>query len=292
MATLFKESDTGALVWRDDIPGLSIAPVVHVRGAVTQAFAVRSITGIIHNGIDEDIDDSLDSRAQGREIWAFLAGMVTSTYKEGRAMPGLEWDGSPGGYGNQAFVDSPGGFHARYAHMREVVVEEGQWVEKGQLIGYGNQTGISTGDHHHGELWYMGDRFDWYKYVDWAFDPDMTDEEAFIMALSQERRDALNVLIDSQLRGDVVHLPAENKPYAERLTSPAIGKALLGLAAKAETLLDLPAGIRAQWVQYANNIVPLGLLGRVMRDVGFTEDVAASRKALRGWLKGLMGEAD
>lgn len=291
MATLFKETDTGALVWRDDIPGLSVCPPVWRNGR-TQVFGQVSITGILHNGIDQDIDNWLGDRDAGREIRAMLGGRVVFREDIGQKMPGLAWDGSTGGYGKQVYIDSPGGFHARYAHFREIIVSEGEEVRKGQLLGWGDDTGISEGDHHHGELWYYGDRFDWWPYVDWNFDPDNIEEDDYIMALSPERRQALDRLIDSEVRGEVVHMDTANKTRLITLVAPTTHKLLIGLAAKADTLLDLPGIKRTQWVQLSNNLVPLALLGRVMRDVGFTEDLAEARRIVRKRLKELMEGTD
>lgn len=79
-----------------DIPWLSI--IEPVPGPITQAFGVRSVTGILHRGED---------RAPGYRIpiHAVLQGRVSLTYTLGRDMPGLESDGSPGGYGNQVTID-------------------------------------------------------------------------------------------------------------------------------------------------------------------------------------------
>ena len=43
-------------------------------------------------------------------------------------------------------------FKTVYWHFDELVVEPGQWVEVGNLLGYSDSTGISTGHHLHFEL--------------------------------------------------------------------------------------------------------------------------------------------
>lgn len=42
--------------------------------------------------------------------------------------------------------------HTAYAHMNSTVVNKGQWVKKGQLIGFVGQTGTATGPHTHFEV--------------------------------------------------------------------------------------------------------------------------------------------
>jgi murein DD-endopeptidase MepM/ murein hydrolase activator NlpD len=44
--------------------------------------------------------------------------------------------------------------------MSEVAVSSGQWVEKGQIIGYVGNTGYSFGNHLHFEIYQDGSRVD------------------------------------------------------------------------------------------------------------------------------------
>ena len=45
-------------------------------------------------------------------------------------------------------------YDSLYAHMSSFVVQAGQTVEKGQLIGYVGATGAATGPHCHFEMYY------------------------------------------------------------------------------------------------------------------------------------------
>jgi murein DD-endopeptidase MepM/ murein hydrolase activator NlpD len=56
------------------------------------------------------------------------------------------------GYGLRVVIDHQIDYLTLYGHFSEIVVEEGQVVEKGQLIGYIGSTGNSTGPHLHFEL--------------------------------------------------------------------------------------------------------------------------------------------
>ena len=64
-----------------------------------------------------------------------------------------EWGG---GYGNLVIVEHGGGWLSYYAHLEEIVVEVGQGVRQGELLGGAGTTGYSTGPHLHFELRYKG----------------------------------------------------------------------------------------------------------------------------------------
>ena len=64
-----------------------------------------------------------------------------------------EWGG---GYGNLVIVSHGADWRSYYAHLEEIVVEVGQEVRQGELLGGAGSTGYSTGPHLHFELRYQG----------------------------------------------------------------------------------------------------------------------------------------
>lgn len=60
------------------------------------------------------------------------------------------------GYGKQVLLNHEFGYKTRYAHLNEILVEQGETVMRGQLIGKVGTTGGSTGPHLHYEVIYMG----------------------------------------------------------------------------------------------------------------------------------------
>ena len=59
------------------------------------------------------------------------------------------WDPS---YGNWVEIDHGGGYRSRYAHLNEIFVREGEWVEANSFIGTVGNTGNSSGAHLHFEI--------------------------------------------------------------------------------------------------------------------------------------------
>lgn len=81
---------------------------------------------------------------EGTEIYAADEGEVVSA----------GWNS--GGYGNVVMIEHPDGYATVYGHMVAVYATEGEYVQRGQLIGFVGNTGNSFGDHCHFEVRYQG----------------------------------------------------------------------------------------------------------------------------------------
>jgi len=53
------------------------------------------------------------------------------------------------GFGNVVMIDHENGYTSIYAHLSKILVKEGARVEKGELVGYMGNTGLSFGTHLH-----------------------------------------------------------------------------------------------------------------------------------------------
>lgn len=62
--------------------------------------------------------------------------------------------GSANGY--YVYIDHMDGFQTRYLHMTHYIVDVGEYVSAGQVIGYMGSTGASTGPHLHFGIYYKG----------------------------------------------------------------------------------------------------------------------------------------
>ncbi len=66
-----------------------------------------------------------------------------------------KWHNHPtASWGYYVEIDHGNGYKTLYAHMSSFVVQAGQTVTKGQLIGYVGATGTATGNHCHFEMYY------------------------------------------------------------------------------------------------------------------------------------------
>lgn len=61
------------------------------------------------------------------------------------------------GYGKVVEIDHGFGYKTRYAHMHGFAVKQGQFVKRGDLIGYVGDTGLSTAPHLHYEVFINGE---------------------------------------------------------------------------------------------------------------------------------------
>ena len=112
---------------------------------ITSNFGYRQdpFTGELtyHNGTDI-------AAPQGTPILAAADGTVTIAN-------GIDpWGGS---YGYHVKIDHGGGMETLYAHCSAIAVTVGQQVRQGEVIGFVGNTGNSTGNHLHFEVWENGD---------------------------------------------------------------------------------------------------------------------------------------
>ena len=57
-----------------------------------------------------------------------------------------------GAYGNSVEINHGGGIVTKYGHMQRWAVQPGQWVKRGEIIGYIGMSGRTTGPHLHYEV--------------------------------------------------------------------------------------------------------------------------------------------
>lgn len=109
-----------------------------VLGRISSEYGLR--WGRNHRGLDIAAD-------QGKPIRAAMAGTV-------------EFAGTRGTYGKLVILEHPNGMSTYYAHTSELLVQEGEYVRRGQQIAKVGSTGRSTGPHLHFEIRREGEPVD------------------------------------------------------------------------------------------------------------------------------------
>ncbi|MBE6731892.1 MAG: hypothetical protein E7564_09405 [Ruminococcaceae bacterium] len=97
---------------------------------------------------------------KGLDIGAPYGTPIVATADGEVLSAGWHWS-----WGNNVLIYHNGTYSTRYAHMCSMAVYSGQYVKKGQIIGYVGNTGYSFGNHLHFEVYQNGTRVNPYPYV-------------------------------------------------------------------------------------------------------------------------------
>ncbi len=118
--------------------------VLPYKGGLTSLFGWRKYRP--HYGTDIDLET-------GDTVVACFDGMVrVARYYHG--------------YGNCVIIRHNNGLETVYAHLSKLLVESGQLVNSGTLLGLGGNTGHSYGSHLHFEIRYLGQALDAQDFID------------------------------------------------------------------------------------------------------------------------------
>lgn len=118
--------------------------VLPYKGGLTSLFGWRRYRP--HYGTDIDLET-------GDQVVAAFDGMVrVAKYYHG--------------YGNCVIIRHANGLETVYAHLSKLLVESGQSVTAGSLLGLGGNTGHSYGSHLHFEIRYLGQALDTQDFID------------------------------------------------------------------------------------------------------------------------------
>ena len=234
---LYAENDTGGGWSRVGL--FSAASVAGLTGLAQAALAVdpagieargpirlpMPLAGEITFGFGEKADilgpdrlshEGIDIRAaEGADIAAPRNGIVTAIKRHDK--PGV-------GYGKMITIDHGGGLSTRYAHLSEILVEPGDLVTAGDVIGKVGSTGKSKGPHLHFEALVNGEHVDpngLIKLKTLGNDTTPTDDKAIKSAAAEPRslRSSQKVASDTAKTEDADNDDA-NGPMSLTLTGP------------------------------------------------------------------------
>ena len=89
----------------------------------------------------------------------------TPVYSTARGI--VEYAGKKGNYGKLIIIQHNYGFKTLYGHLSKIKVKMGDFVEKGQLIGYSGNTGLINGPHLHYEVRYLQRPLNPVNFIKW-----------------------------------------------------------------------------------------------------------------------------
>ena len=125
----------------------------------------------LHNGIDVKV-------YIGDTIRSAFSGKVRVVKDQGRRK----------GYGKYVIIRHENGLETVYAHLSKQLVKEDQYVEVGEVIGLGGNTGRSTGSHLHFETRFLGQAINPALLFDFEKQDIVTDTYLFMKGNNRYRR--------------------------------------------------------------------------------------------------------
>jgi len=102
--------------------------------------------------VEGELRDTFDDSESRRHMGIDISSPIGTPIKASCAGKVIYSGNTIKGYGNLIILRHSDEFVTIYAHNQMNLVEEGQWVERGQIIGRVGQTGRVTGPHLHFEI--------------------------------------------------------------------------------------------------------------------------------------------
>ncbi|MGR5149399.1 peptidoglycan DD-metalloendopeptidase family protein [Photobacterium alginatilyticum] len=129
------------------------APVKNARQSSQFGVRIHPVTGTkrLHRGLDFAVNI-------GTPIYAPADGVVATVRPNNK------------GSGNFLRLQHSFGFTSSYSHLKKFAVRSGDFVSKGDLIGYSGNSGLSSGPHLHYEVRFIGRALDPRPFVEWDID--------------------------------------------------------------------------------------------------------------------------
>jgi murein DD-endopeptidase MepM/ murein hydrolase activator NlpD len=168
--------------------------VIPCKGNVTSVFGWRKRRP--HYGTDIDLET-------GDTVVAAFDGMVRIA-KLNRS------------YGNVVIIRHNNGLETVYAHLSKLLVEPGQVIEAGQIIGLGGNTGHSFGSHLHFEMRFLGQAIDADDFIDFQ-NKTLKKNDCIITKSDVENKYDLRAL-HNRHRKDAGHYAKGNGKYSKIYT--------------------------------------------------------------------------
>lgn len=153
----------------------------------------------MHNGIDVKV-------YIGDTIRAAFSGKVRMVKYERR------------GYGQYVVIRHENGLETIYGHLSKQLVKEDQYVEAGEVIGLGGNTGRSTGSHLHFETRFLGQAINPALLFDFEKQDIVTDSYLFKKGNNRYRRGGSATATASSGSGDIKYYKVRSGDSLSRIS--------------------------------------------------------------------------
>ena len=100
----------------------------------------------------------------------YIAPKNTPVYATADGVVSLIQQSGKTGFGNVIKITHSFGFSSMYAHLSTISVKKGDFIQKGQIIGYSGNSGRSNGDRLYYEVSFLNDSLNPAHYADWSVD--------------------------------------------------------------------------------------------------------------------------
>ncbi len=97
----------------------------------------------------------------------YLVAKNTPVYATADGVVSLVQHGGKTGFGNVIKITHSFGFSSMYAHLNTLSVKKGDFIQKGQLIGYSGDSGKSDGERLYYEISFLNGSLNPTNYADW-----------------------------------------------------------------------------------------------------------------------------
>ena len=114
------------------------------------------------------------------------------------------------GSGNYLQIQHSYGFTSSYSHLNKFAVNFGDFVSKGDLIGYSGNSGLSSGPHLHYEVRFVGKPLNPRSFVDW----NISNFEEIFVAVKGVQWDALVAGIEARVSNQLQISSQRQQPEA------------------------------------------------------------------------------
>ena len=153
----------------------------------------------MHNGIDVKV-------YIGDTIRSAFGGKVRVVKDQGRRV----------GYGKYVIIRHENGLETVYAHLSKHLVKEDQYVEAGEVIGLGGNTGRSTGSHLHFETRFLGQAINPALLFNFEKQDIVTDSYLFMKGKNRSRSSSSSVVASGN--GDIKYYKVRQGDSLSRIS--------------------------------------------------------------------------